>query len=206
MFVRVLYERNGSKVEKDKKRALIAAAAEELFSEFGYKSVSMDQIAQRANVAKGTLYLYFKDKDALLENLIQNLLTEIELRKNEILAKKISLVEQIHQLIYELLMVRKHQKLLYKLVQEAKDMRTPSACRMIQMYDNKITSYLKKQLDDAVEKGQIKATNTEVLAFVIFRVYTALAFEWEDTHDKPLNEKEVAQSTSMFLERSFVAI
>lgn len=193
-------------MEKDGKRGRIAKAAEELFSEFGYKSVSMDQIAQHANVAKGTLYLYYKDKEALLECLIQNLLNSIEQKKDEILAKKLSFTEQIHELIYDLLMVRKHQKLLYKLALEAKDMKTPSACRMIKMFDDKITLYLKKQLDDAVSKGQIQSGNTEILAFVIFRVYTALAFDWEETHDKPLNEKEVAKSTSMFLERSLMAV
>lgn len=193
-------------MEKDNKRNRIAKSAEELFSEFGYKSVSIDQIAARANVAKGTVYLYFKDKEALLENLIHGLLVEIEKKKEAILSKKLALPEEIHELIYELLMVRKHQKLLYKLALEAKDMKTPSACKMIRMIDEKITSYIKLQLDVGAEKGLIKPANTEILAFVIFRVYTALAFEWEDTHDEPLNEREVAQSASMFLTHSLMAV
>jgi AcrR family transcriptional regulator len=48
----------------------IIATAADLFGEFGYNDVRMEDIASRAGVAKGTLYLYFKDKDDLFLALI----------------------------------------------------------------------------------------------------------------------------------------
>lgn len=48
----------------------IIETAAELFGEFGYNDVRMEDIATRAEVAKGTLYLYFKDKDELFLALI----------------------------------------------------------------------------------------------------------------------------------------
>ncbi|MEA1884623.1 MAG: TetR/AcrR family transcriptional regulator [Thermotogota bacterium] len=47
------------------KRNNIIDSAEELFFKKGYKATSMDQIAKRADVAKGTLYLYFNNKKEL---------------------------------------------------------------------------------------------------------------------------------------------
>jgi AcrR family transcriptional regulator len=49
------------------KRELILAAALDEFSQNGFASARLDDVAKRANVAKGTIYLYFKDKEALFQ-------------------------------------------------------------------------------------------------------------------------------------------
>jgi AcrR family transcriptional regulator len=51
----------------------ILAAARRLMSQKGLDSLTMEEIAQAAGVAKGTLYLYFQSKDEL----IQALLTQV---------------------------------------------------------------------------------------------------------------------------------
>ncbi|CAJ36326.1 TetR/AcrR family transcriptional regulator [Methanocella arvoryzae] len=51
--------------EKEERRASIVDAAERLFSVKGYDSVRMDDVAKEAKLAKGTLYLYFENKEAL---------------------------------------------------------------------------------------------------------------------------------------------
>lgn len=48
----------------------LLAAAYTLFLEQGYDEVTIQEIAARAGVAKGTFYLYFHDKDDLKEQLI----------------------------------------------------------------------------------------------------------------------------------------
>jgi AcrR family transcriptional regulator len=47
----------------------IAEAAGRLFTRRGYDSVTMREIAKEANCSHTTIYLYFKDKEALLEQL-----------------------------------------------------------------------------------------------------------------------------------------
>lgn len=51
--------------EKEQRRKAIVDAAESLFFSKGYDNVSMDEIAKEAELGKGTLYLYFKDKESL---------------------------------------------------------------------------------------------------------------------------------------------
>ncbi|MBC7254392.1 MAG: TetR/AcrR family transcriptional regulator [Actinobacteria bacterium] len=46
-------------------RQSILRGAEELFSVKGYRETTMQEIAERAGVAKGTLYLYFRSKEEL---------------------------------------------------------------------------------------------------------------------------------------------
>ena len=48
--------------EKEERRSCIVAAAEAVFLEKGLDVATMDEIAARAEVSKGTLYLYFKEK------------------------------------------------------------------------------------------------------------------------------------------------
>ena len=52
-------------LEKEERRLAIINAAEKLFATKGYDSVKMDDVAKEAKLAKGTLYLYFDNKDAL---------------------------------------------------------------------------------------------------------------------------------------------
>src|SRR5512144_3225702 len=61
-----------SRAEKaaERRDAIVSAALEE-FATRGYAATRLDDVARRAGVAKGTIYLHFKDKEALFEELIR---------------------------------------------------------------------------------------------------------------------------------------
>jgi AcrR family transcriptional regulator len=50
----------------------ICAAALEVFAEKGFAAATLDEIAKRAGVSKGTLYLYFNDKEALFHAVVRD--------------------------------------------------------------------------------------------------------------------------------------
>ena len=50
--------------------ALLEAALEE-FSAFGFRRTSMESVARRAGVSRATLYLYWKSKDNLFRDLVE---------------------------------------------------------------------------------------------------------------------------------------
>ena len=56
---------------KDARPAEILDAALAVFAEKGFSAARMDDIAQRAGVTKGTIYLYFESKDAVFRGLVQ---------------------------------------------------------------------------------------------------------------------------------------
>ena len=58
----------------DNKRQLIFDATEKIISTKGLQGLSMQQIANEAGVAAGTIYRYFKDKDELISELRKNVL------------------------------------------------------------------------------------------------------------------------------------
>jgi AcrR family transcriptional regulator len=50
----------------------ICAAALEVFAEKGFAAAKLDEIARRAGVSKGTLYLYFTDKQELFRAVVRS--------------------------------------------------------------------------------------------------------------------------------------
>jgi AcrR family transcriptional regulator len=54
----------------ERRGAIIEAAMEEFIAR-GFAATRLDDVARRAGVAKGTIYLHFKDKEALFEELIR---------------------------------------------------------------------------------------------------------------------------------------
>ena len=56
---------------KDARPQEILEAALQVFAEKGFAAARMDEIAQRARVSKGTIYLYFESKEAVFRALIQ---------------------------------------------------------------------------------------------------------------------------------------
>jgi len=53
------------KVDKEQRQAELLETAVAVFAERGYQATTMDEIAERAGVSKGMLYIYFKNKEAL---------------------------------------------------------------------------------------------------------------------------------------------
>jgi TetR/AcrR family transcriptional regulator len=51
----------------------IARAAKEVFAERGYQRATLEEIAQRAGMAKATIYLYYRNKDDLFLHVVEEL-------------------------------------------------------------------------------------------------------------------------------------
>lgn len=60
----------------ERRRAILDAALDE-FSARGFAAARMEDVANRAGVAKGTIYLHFKDKEELFQELIRSALVPL---------------------------------------------------------------------------------------------------------------------------------
>ncbi len=64
-------------------RAAILQAAREAFGELGFGATTVRDIIRRTDLASGTFYNYFPDKEALLRELIENFQIELRRRVHE---------------------------------------------------------------------------------------------------------------------------
>ncbi len=182
---------------KESKRDSIASAARELFTQYGYKGVSMDRIALRAGVAKGTLYLYFKDKEELFNALLEDFLGDIRQMLEEVKAQQLPLPREVGEVVYRLLRYRNHQKFLYRIFQEASELKTHAMEKGVKKLDQLVEDYLVDRFANV--KGVEEAgMNVELFAFVVMKAYSALAFAWEEEHP-PVDERQSAHVIEMML-------
>src|SRR5258706_587908 len=68
------------------KRQSIQQAVIQLMCREGLKSVTMDRVAQEAGIAKGTVYLHYRDKQQLLEEVKESALAPMVARIDEVFA------------------------------------------------------------------------------------------------------------------------
>ena len=71
MAAPLVLDRTAEDAEDSAKRRQIVEGARVIFRALGFDAASMGEIAKAAGVSKGTLYVYFKDKDELFQAIIE---------------------------------------------------------------------------------------------------------------------------------------
>lgn len=86
---------------KEARPAELAAAALELFVEKGFAATRLEDVATRAGVSKGTVYLYFGSKEALFKAAIEAaMIPLIEAAEALVECTKLSAAERLRQFVY----------------------------------------------------------------------------------------------------------
>ncbi len=71
---------------KDERPSELVAAALDLFVERGFAATRLDDVAARAGVSKGTLYLYFESKEALFKAVIEEAIVPLLASAEDVIA------------------------------------------------------------------------------------------------------------------------
>ena len=169
------------------KKEQIVQSARELFHQFGFKKVSMDEIAQKAGVTKKTIYMYFDSKEDLLKYFIQEEIQNMEKIVKDVEDKNLDFFETVNQAIYGLLEYRKHQDFLNVITKEAEWLKNPIIVDSLKLIDEKIQNYIRKKLQKAKENGYIDYLDLDITTFLVYKMYIALIIEWNDK-DKNLDD------------------
>jgi len=87
---------------KEAKKQHILEAAIRVFAKHGFQNTSVSQVAREANVADGTIYLYFKNKNELLVSIFDEAMRFFEAQAEESLnhlktaPEKLAMLAQLH--------------------------------------------------------------------------------------------------------------
>lgn len=75
---------SGGERAKQERRRQILAAAKDVFAEAGYHGASINAIIERAQIARGTFYLYFESKAAVFDSILDQAMAELRARIHRI--------------------------------------------------------------------------------------------------------------------------
>ena len=176
----------------------ILNAAKKLFTNYGFKKVSMDEIASEAGVTKKTVYTYFSSKEELLKYCIKEELQNMRKIIGNVESKKLDFMETVHQVIYNLLKYKKNCKFLKMLFKESEILKNEQLKDNLKIVDKEIQNYIRKQLELAIQNDKIEVQNIDITTFLIYKMYIALMIDWNEDYKK-LDEKEIADNILHFL-------
>ena len=174
--------------QRQERESLILQAAEDAFAEKGFHNTSMDEIAARVGIAKGTVYLHFSCKEELVVAIftrdMQRLLEEME---SAVAAESTARakLEALLRCMYS--GMRKKQALLLSSIYNGVDMRSMLAENTSRMHElwSRMSSLVTTLLEEGKAAGEFDAslpTPVMLLAFFgLFSPKTPGRFMSEDT-------------------------
>ena len=175
------------------KEKQIVDAARKLFYKFGFKKVSMDDIAREAGVTKKTVYTYFSSKEELFKYFIQEELDNMKKIVEDIEKEDLDFFEAVHQIIFQLIKYKNKRQFFKLMTNEAEVLKSSIASKSLNLIDEQIQSYIYDIVKNAMDKGYIKKEDPEVVTFLVYKMYIALMFDWSETREK-LDEEEIAKT------------
>ena len=185
------------------KKEQIIESARALFIKYGYKKVSMSEIAENAGVTKRTLYSYFRDKEDLLNYFLEEEVKKTKKMIQSIEKKKLEFFETIHQVLFELFKHKKKDKLLVILSKEAENVKMEAVKNSLKKLDDSIQNYISEKLQRAKDNGYIRVSNIEMASFLIYKLYISLMFEW-NSKTSELDEKELSDNIISILKNGML--
>ena len=176
--------------QQNKRRTEILEAAKEIFSSTGFHKADMNEIAKRANIAKGTVYLYFPSKKELfiavikegLENLSKKIMDDGENIDDS--------VEKIKKAISTYMLFFKHHQALYRILLHPDLELIDSIAET--MKDIKLSKlpHLAETLKKGIEKGQIRNVDEEAVGYMILGMIDLLLYQWlSNNGEEPIENK-----------------
>lgn len=176
----------------DRKQEILEAATRS-FSLFGYKATTMEQIAKIANVGKGTIYTFFENKEVLFQEIVLRMIFEMKEEATNAIKEGATFQENAHAALMKMLEFRETHQLFAKIIDEEKELRTPTVQQILQQVEQAIVSFVKEKIDKYMEKGEIRQVDSELVAYLLLKAYLAFVNDWNLTHDQPLTEDKITK-------------
>lgn len=183
------------------KRQKIMQAATRVFAERGFYNSTVADVARVAEVADGTIYLYFKNKDDLLISIFEHSMDFFIHAANEELAPiKDPIIKLKKYVFLHLKLVQKNQDLAQVIQIELRQ-----SSKFIKEYANeKFFSYLdilEKILIQGQSEGSIRTDlNPNILKRALFGAVDEMALEWVLMKKKRYSLEDAAdQVSSVFI-------
>jgi AcrR family transcriptional regulator len=156
-------------------RRRLLDAAEAVFAEFGYHDASIVRIVERAGVAQGTFYIYFRSKQEIFEELVGDLNS----RLREAMSKGAhdggsDRLEAERGGFEAFFRFSAEHPALYRVIREAEFVAPEAQHRH---YERIIEGYV-RALTAAMESGEVEPCDPTVLAWALIAVGQLVGMRW----------------------------
>lgn len=170
----------------------------------GMSSATMAEIADEAGVAKGTIYLYFRDRDELVEKTFERAMGELHDRVDSAMRSGASFEHNLRAMLTAKIEFFRDHREFFRLYMSLRfpegnaqqQRRQKRTCQP--QYHNRIQQ-LAKILADAMERGEIRRLDPNRLALFIVEASNAVIVERVMEEAPPPEEQDVELIASAIL-------
>ena len=173
---------------KELREKQIKEAALKLFSDKGFHTTTITQIAEAAGLGKGTIYWYWKSKEELAFSLVEDMLSAfldlIEKAKDEegyFFAKLEKLVQDVADLYIE---EKEHCRLLWKFRADRHYIFDPDYTRKVTAYYDRLREALTGLIQQGIDGGELKDVDPRFMAFMLLGITEGLEIEWLENEEE----------------------
>ncbi len=187
------------KNQKDARSRILHAALAE-FSEKGFHATTIDSIAERAGIAKGTVYRYFSTKEALFSALKENTITEFVDLARQDLSHEDDILKIIESVIRIYLNFFQTNSSFFKvIIQEHRDFGTDFSEKFITELILGLPG-LKRRCWKASRSGRLKQMNYFTVFFGIIGFLNGVIQKWlhEGAEGSLLDEIETVKEVLFY--------
>lgn len=176
---------------KEEKKEIILQIARKLFTRYGLKKTSVDDIASEAKIGKATIYYYFKSKQEIfksvvdrewliLKNAIREAISKEDSPDRKLRAFILTRISRMHELVN-----------LYRVTKDIVTELLPDLEKIRKSHFTEELNILKEILSEGVNKGIFKVKRIELTSLAMVSVLKGLEYPWV-LEGKPLDiEKSV---------------
>jgi AcrR family transcriptional regulator len=152
---------------KQERRRQILGAAKAVFAEAGYHGASIHAIIERAQIARGTFYLYFSSKSAVFDSILDQAMTDLrtKLRRIDVTdtAAAPPQVQLRDQIVSALEYIVRDRPLATMLITAGQTPDAEATERLDQFFAE-VRDLIKRALETGVEIGLLRPCKAELVA------------------------------------------
>jgi AcrR family transcriptional regulator len=187
------------KKQRDARSRILQSALDE-FSDKGYHASTIDSIAERAGIAKGTVYRYFNTKEGLFNALKEDTISEFVEHARHDLSQEEDVLKIIESVIKNYLSFFEKNSAFFKvIIQEQKDFGREFSEKFIHELILALPG-LKRRCWKASRNGHLKQMNYFTVFFGIIGFLNGVIQKWlhEGAEGSLLNEIETVKEVLFY--------
>jgi TetR/AcrR family transcriptional regulator, fatty acid metabolism regulator protein len=197
--------RSKEEVVQEYRIASIQDATMRVISRKGMAAATMQEIAEEAGVAKGTIYLYFRDRDELVEKTFETAMEKLFVQIDEALDRDISFEDKLRAVMAAQLAFFSQNREFFRLYLSlrmpegtpAQQRRQQRTCRP--QYRQRVDK-LAEVLMQAISRGELREVDAERLALFIIEGSTAVILERLTEKTSPAENADVELLVGLILD------
>jgi len=171
----------------------------------GMAAATMQEIAEEAGVAKGTLYLYFRDRDELVEKTFESAMAQLMAQIDAALDADVAFEQKIRDVISAQLSFFRQNREFFRLylslrMPEGTPERQRRQKRTCQPQYRVRVQKFATALNEAMERGELRRMDSYRLALFIIEGSTAIILERLTEESSPVEDADVELVAGLILD------